>query len=765
MMLATLLLTCVTTQAAQDDGWTLYPAYHNNTFNQPAADRVYALYDGNLLSYSSADSEVRQLTKLNGLNDHSIIRMGYSFIQRCLVLIYADANIDLLYDNGRVINIPQLKNGNDGTLVINSLTVSADWAALATNTGVTVIDLKKKEVKGAYVLGVNCAAAAVYDGAIFAARPGALTYCLLTDNPSDATRWRTARSETALQLLPFGKGLFYTSPAGLFRLTGSPTSGTFTARQLSASAFTSVFADARQAVFANAAEVVVSEAAHPDQLSSYAAGAAWKQVSRAADGTFWATTNDGQLQAYKLAEGAFRPVGTPIGGYGPKRDLCYYMTTVDKRLLIAGGRLDPYDRVHYPGTLMIYENGQWNAFQEEGIATQTGAPYRDMTCIVQDPKDATHHFATSTTGLYEFRNNQFVRYYSNTNALLQSAVSNGDKRYIRLDGLSYDQQGNLWIVNNQVDTVLRVLLADGSWTKVYSPSLSMAPTLERTLIDKNNNLWVASRRTVSNHMSGLLCLNFNSTPSNTSDDVERYRSSCVNEDGTRVDLQSIYSLTVDQSGWLWVGAASGVYVIEKPADWFKEDFTITQIKVPRNDGTNYADYLLANVPVSAVAVDGANRKWIGTYGSGLYLVSPDGTSILKHFTASQTPLLSDNIYSLAANLETGEIMIGTDAGLCSYQGKATRAFEKLDEHNVNVYPNPVRPDYHGNVTITGLTQEADVKVMTVGGQVVAGGKSIGGTFVWDACNQSGQRVATGVYYILVVTSDAGSGIVAKVTVI
>ena len=234
MMLATLLLTCVTTQAAQDDGWTLYPAYHNNTFNQPAADRVYALYDGNLLSYSSADSEVRQLTKLNGLNDHSIIRMGYSFTQRCLVLIYADANIDLLYDNGRVINIPQLKNGNDGTLVINSLTVSADWAALATNTGVTVIDLKKKEVKGAYVLGVNCAAAAVYDGAIFAARSGALTYCLLTDNPSDATRWRTARSETALQLLPFGKGLFYTSPAGLFRLTGSPTSGTFTARQLSA---------------------------------------------------------------------------------------------------------------------------------------------------------------------------------------------------------------------------------------------------------------------------------------------------------------------------------------------------------------------------------------------------------------------------------------------------------------------------------------------------------------------------------------------------
>ena len=164
-------------------------------------------------------------------------------------------------------------------------------------------------------------------------------------------------------------------------------------------------------------------------------------------------------------------------------------------------------------------------------------------------------------------------------------------------------------------------------------------------------------------------------------------------------------------------------------------------------------------------MDGANRKWLGTYGSGLYLVSPDGTKILAHFTAAKTPLLSDNIYSLAVNSETGEVMIGTDVGLCSYQGKATRPSQKLDEQQVKVYPNPVHPDYQGNITITGLTENAEVKVMTTGGQVVAGGRSIGGSFVWDACNQNGQRVATGVYYILVVTADADSGIVAKVTII
>ena len=273
ILLATLLLVFVTASATATDGWTLFPAYHNCIFNQPAADRIYALYDGNLLSYSPADSEVRQLTKLTGLSDKSISLMGYSTTQRCLVLVYANANIDLLFDNGRILNIPQLKTSNDGTAQLNALNVAGDWAALATSTGVVVIDLKKREVKGSYVLGTNCRAAAIFNGAIFAARNRALTYCLLSDNPADATRWRTARSETALQLMPFAGRLFYSSAAGLYALKGSPADGNLAVSQLSASVFTSFYADAQKAVFANASEVDVCEATRPDQLSSYAASA------------------------------------------------------------------------------------------------------------------------------------------------------------------------------------------------------------------------------------------------------------------------------------------------------------------------------------------------------------------------------------------------------------------------------------------------------------------------------------------------------------
>ena len=205
--------------------------------------------------------------------------------------------------------------------------------------------------------------------------------------------------------------------------------------------------------------------------------------------------------------------------------------------------------------------------------------------------------------------------------------------------------------------------------------------------------------------------------------------------------------------------------MKNPDAWFNNDFRITQIKVPRNDGTNYADYLLAGVAVSAFAVDGANRKWIGTYGAGLYLVSSDGTEILEHFTAENSPLLSNSINSLALDPTNGKLMIGTDKGLCAYQGDATPAFAQLEAQNVKVYPNPVQPDYYGDVIISGLTQDADIKITTTAGIVVASGRSIGGTFRWNAKDFNGFRVRSGVYFVLIATANAKQGIVAKVAVI
>ena len=162
--------------------------------------------------------------------------------------------------------------------------------------------------------------------------------------------------------------------------------------------------------------------------------------------------------------------------------------------------------------------------------------------------------------------------------------------------------------------------------------------------------------------------------------------------------------------------------------------------MPRNDGTNYADYLLTDIEVRAIVVDGGNRKWIGTMGSGLYLVNPEGTGVLEHYTTANSPLLSDNIYSLAFNPTSGELMIGTNKGLCSYQTGIVPPAETLNKQNIKIFPNPVRPGFSGKVTITGLTEGAEVKIVSANSQLVARGTAIGGSFHWDVrSSASGKR--------------------------
>ena len=189
------------------------------------------------------------------------------------------------------------------------------------------------------------------------------------------------------------------------------------------------------------------------------------------------------------------------------------------------------------------------------------------------------------------------------------------------------------------------------------------------------------------------------------------------------------------------------------------------MKVPRNDGTNNADYLLTGVPVSAIAVDAANRKWIGTTGNGLYLISEDNIETISHFTTENSPLVSDNILSLAVNNSTGEVMIGTDRGLMGFMGEKTAEPNKISDDDLKIYPNPVRPDYYGDVTIEGLPYGAEVKITTTGGQVVTSGKSSNGEFKWDVRDAYGNDVGSGVYFVLVSTGNSKHGARGRLVVI
>ena len=174
---------------------------------------------------------------------------------------------------------------------------------------------------------------------------------------------------------------------------------------------------------------------------------------------------------------------------------------------------------------------------------------------------------------------------------------------------------------------------------------------------------------------------------------------------------------------------------------------------------------MLDFPISDICIDGANRKWFATKNNGVYVISADNMSQLYHFTTNNSCLLSNDVESIAINNETGEVFFGTDKGLCSYISDATEPNTEMTKDNVWAYPNPVNPDYQGPITVTGLTLNADVKILSSNGKLIAEGRSNGGTFIWDGCDSSGNRVASGVYMVATATKEGQKGTVCKIAII
>ena len=757
-----LLLLPSFAKAAAIGEWTFYLSYQDATHCIPVGNSIYALFGGNLLVYDTEDASITTPTRLDGLSEKEITLMRYCKSAQKVVLVYSNGNIDLLHRNGSIENIPQYKNKYSGSSLYD-LTISGNAAYLATNEGIVHLDVKAAEITGFYNLNTPVKSATTIGNVLYAATDQGVYRCDITENPLDISTWDLCSTLAARHLASQGEYLYLnTEKKGVYLLEPSATAP----RQFITATQTAYFADETGIIFSNATSYTAVSASAPTQAApAVALSATTNALCRMSDGTLWAAQSFEGLNAYKEVDGTLQTLTSHIGGFGPKRDLCYFMRYAGERLLIAGGRLDAYDRVHYPGTAMYFENGEWTVFQEDGIAEHSGGKYQDITCIIQHPNDPTQHTLTSArVGLFHFKDGQYTGYHSLDNSPLISGAANS-KNYVRTDGLNYDHEGNLWFVNNHADSVIVIRMKDGSWNRLYYEPLKNAPTLSRTLFDRNGRFWVCSRRTEAHHNGGLMGIDYNGTITNTDDDLSYYRSHVTNQDGTSYKLEGVICIAEDHDGQLWMGSDFGLFVIDDPADWFRDDFRITQVKVPRNDGTNLADYLLYGMPITAIAVDGANRKWIGTEGNGVYLVSASGQEILHHFTAENSPLISNTVNSIAIHPRTGEVMMGTQAGLVSYQSDATTPAESLSEGTINIFPNPVRPNYQGSVTITGLTTDADVKIVTSGGQLVATGTSMGGTWQWDGRNFSGNYAESGVYYILIATADGNTAVAGMLTVI
>ena len=447
---------------------------------------------------------------------------------------------------------------------------------------------------------------------------------------------------------------------------------------------------------------------------------------------------------------------------GPKYNGFTYIQYLNNSLYTVPGLFKSgYVDSNTPGSVQILHDGEWANYQEN-LSLKTGYDYLDNNVLAVDPRNANHVFVGGRTGLYEFLDGQLKAYYNKDNSLLQGAMYKGRElgnNYVLINGLCFDNKGDLWILNSQAsrENLLR-LSADGQMTSFSKPALMKdgvgGSVLTSMVFDNRNNLWFCN-----DHWDypALFCYQ------PTTDKLLSF-TRFVNEDGSNLDLVP-HSVMPLSNGDVWVTTTIGPLLLSRSAIDNPETAIFTQVKVPRNDGTNLADYLLSGIDVTCMAIDGGGRKWFGTKANGVYLISADNMTQVKHITSSNSLLLSDNILSIAINNTTGEVFFGTDKGLCSYMSDATTPSDRPSGDNTYAYPNPVRPGYTGPITIVGLSMNADVKIVTTNGVLIAAGTSTGGSFVWNGKDQFGKPVASGVYMVESADEDGNNGVVCKVAIV
>lgn len=479
----------------------------------------------------------------------------------------------------------------------------------------------------------------------------------------------------------------------------------------------------------------------------------WTTITREGyEGTF--------LTSYTLDADGQRTYSTEgIRPDGPNTNDAYTLEIVNGKVFVTQGIFYADKNKNNTGNVYVLDKGKWSHFQND-IAALTGFRYMDASCVAVDPANDNHVMVGCKSGLFEFLNGKYVkayRYGDEGVPLDHHVVSSSNfSNWGSVTSLLYDKNGDLWVFNSN-NTNMICLTKSGEW-KVFEHEKELAEDYREyyisSLKDSRGLIWFCNYRWSD---SRLYCYD-------PAKDVLKRYDEIYNQDGTSYSGSYLFSIEEDGEHNIWVGTSAGpLYLSSENIRNGSETFT--QHKVPRNDGTNLADYLLSNITIRSMAVDAANRKWFGTIDNGVYLISADGNTQEQHFTTENSPLPSNTISDIKIDETTGCVFFATGGGVCSYMSDVTSANHDMSDDTVYAYPNPVSPEYDGPITIVGLEPGSDVKILSTSGQLVHEGTVKGGSYQWNGRNKRGERVASGVYMVNVAKQNGEAGVVTKIAVV
>lgn len=766
-----LFLSCFTPVIGQIETghWRLHTATLRALDIATDNEFVYTAYENGLMKYHLDSKEKTLVNRMNGLSDILLSCLYYDTLDQALYIGYQNGNIDKIQDN-KVYNIPAIKLATlSGSKKVNRFYRSDEDVFVATDFGVVVINTLKNEIKDTYypsngnepILDIESQGQKLYALTATKLYVGTKGNVLLPSPegwqedirvPSWSYGTYAAIEQAHNELYVLAKSTDYGNDTILKLLPTEYINFQYNSTGLEIANLTNhmgqldVLADGSLLSFNASGQVVES-------VLSFYLGIYFRpnQMVVLDNGDKWmADEFSGAIRT--IGEYSYEKITYP----GPPRNDFYAMDWYKGKLAIASGRLE----FKSPGFLRhgyyVFQNEDWTFNDNNTLSQWQGIDIHDFIDVSINPKNI-NEVAVSTYSAYPLSiintENNNCTLYDNNNSLLQlSLAGNG---WSLASDVCYDSKGNLWVLNGWADRPLTVKLQDNTWWAYDCGVDARNKYTTRMVIDADQNLWFATET------NGLFGYNYSETFDNLGDDQS---INLTNGDFSgALPSNNVTALAIDIDGELWIGTDAGFAVLYNPANTFNAvpgDFNAQRIKV-RFEGN--VEYVLGSTHITDIEVDGGNRKWMATSGAGLVLLSADGSEIIEQFTKENSPLISNNIYDIKMNQETGELFIITDLGLVSYRSNAS--WDDADYSSTKVFPNPVRPNYDGVITIQGIRYDSDVKVTDVAGNLIYKTTSNGGTATWDGKRVDGSKVESGVYLIWTATNAGGSKKVGKVVVV
>lgn len=823
-----ILTSCLSAFGGKNDNWTLHPTFDADikkivasermVYFMPYAQRYMPSVPENseplsyLYRYDTAKEEFHHLSAFNILSETLVKDIKVNSKRGYLMVIYNSGNIDLLFDKGKVMNVPGLMNANiPGSKNINSVTFdhSRRRAYLSTDFGVVSINDDKGEMAESHNFGKKL-----------------LSFARLGPN------YLAVDDTNHLFYTPVSSPLFSFDEFSILPGSGEVTALYPLTEDIMILAYTHMVPDEENpeilVEMTQFSSLVYGENGEPVYTQLQDVNASNVEMNSRGYIVNTPTSNilisrNGTMTSYGVSSSDKNAI---IGSwdfkeywYGKDREGFYSKELRDGQTVVTREMFAPnasatfkcsYLKYHPTYGMLTSNHGNDFYFQSESCRTpillsglknggwiKYGPPYtypshtnvlRNPNGLAVDPNYPDYvYFGSLLSGIVRLnlKNPSDILHMSGPNdsyaylkgfAIICEAQESWENMN-RFSAPEFDSNGNLWAMHTNLNSASSRQNEIWVWPRANSaatkdhtdvkPWIKLIPTTSGSSNvsivlplkhQSNKNLVLVS---LNNYQGEMLILDHNGTLDNASDD--KYTTlplRPVDQDGQTVNRLYIRCLYEDPAtGLVWVGTDSGVFTFN-PRTAQQQPNLVNRIKVARNDGTSLADYLLNGVDIFNISADSQGRKWFSTYGAGLVCTSSDGRTVIEEYTTDNSGIPSNEVYAAEWNPDNSTIMVSTSLGLAEVAPYGEGSGEDLS--SARAYPNPVRPDYYGWVTIDGLVANSLVKIVDADGNVIRElGNAQGGKVEWDICDATLKRAKSGVYYVLA-SVDADNGNMAKV---